>query len=256
MMNLFFRGEGQPLFAKKLLFIIARGLVSISLLYYLFLKIDWERLFDLLSEIRTGPLITAPLIIMIGYIFSSVRWNYILEKFEVFSKKSELYVYYLIGAFYSIFLPGVVGGDIIRIGLCKNRSKSSLGVVSASVLVERVCGVIALFLMGSVVYFYLPPELTISTLNYIPVITILTVLILIVVFSIAKRYKGILANNNIINRFFKKAVSSILPAIKLPYSALFMIIFLSALFQAADIMASYTLAKVLNLPIPLSFFLS
>lgn len=235
-----------------------RSLVSMVLLFYLFTIIEWNRLIDLLSGIKQGLLLLAPILLLIGFLFSATRWHYLLASLKIRQKIKELYIYYLMGVFYSIFLPGIIGGDIIRIGFCARETKSSIGIITTSVFVERVCGVIALFVMGSLVIFSLPSEfladLGYSIVKALPAVTALCLILMVTVFIIGRKFHESWLIEEKRSGWVKKLLQILNLVICLPYTTVLSLFVFSALFQAADILASFAIAKALNIAVPLNLF--
>lgn len=220
--------------------------------------IEWDRLVVLVSEIEKGVLLLAPILLMIGLLFAAIRWDHLLAKLKVRPKIKDLYVYYLVGVFYSIFLPGVMGGDVVRIGICAKESNSSVGMITTSVFIERLCGVIVLFVMGSMVILWLPSEL-LSALGdpvtkTLPAVTALSVVLVVAAFVIIRRFQDKYLERQKRNGIIKKLVEMLHPVIRLPPSAFLAVIVFSGLFQAAEILASFAIAKALNIAVPLHLF--
>jgi uncharacterized protein (TIRG00374 family) len=245
------------LIRRKLLLII-QGIVSSALLFYLFTIIEWKRLIILIADIEKVPLFIAPGILMTGFLFSSIRWQNLLDSLKIRQKIKALYKYYLIGLFYSIFLPGIIGGDIIRISICAKETKSSIGLITTSALIERICGVITLFVIGSLLIFTLPANVLLALgdpmTKTLPFLTCLLLFLLVLVYAIFRNFhfKWLIENNKYGLR--KKFVQVVNLVIRLPYSVLLHLFFYSALFQASDIIASFAIAKALNIPVSLTLF--
>jgi len=240
------------------LFVIVRGLVSLLLLLYLISIIEWHRLASILSEIEIGFLFIAPVLLLVGLFFSAIRWKHLLASLKIHQTIKNLYVYYLMGNFYSIFLPGVIGGDIIRVGFCASETKSSISVITTSVIVERLCGILVLFIIAAAVVFLLPSEI-LSSLGgtFIIIIVAGTCIGLIILIAIPLVFRELLGNylekektNKLMNRF-----SQILNMVtRLPFFTLISLFVFSALFQAADIFSSFIIARALNIDVPLLLF--
>ena len=47
---------------------------------------------------------------------------------------------YLIGNFYSVLLPGVLGGDVVRAAMCRTKTGGTATAVLASIGIERGLG--------------------------------------------------------------------------------------------------------------------
>jgi len=241
---------------KKL--ILFRSLVSVVLLLFLITMIDWDRLRVLLTRIQVEYILAAPLLLLIGFVFSSIRWQHLLQRLNIRQKIKHLYAYYLIGSFYNIFLPGVIGGDVIRIGICSSETRSPLTTITISVLIERIAGILALFTIASLVIFSLPPRLVTALggliVKIIPAATVLSYVFLFIVFLIGRHVR----NQPLVEKKAVGWVKTLIQhrdlVIQIPKSTLLSLIFFSALFQAADILTSYMIAKALNIHVPLPVF--
>jgi glycosyltransferase 2 family protein len=78
---------------------------------------------------------------------SSIKWRLFLRDRGVGSSHIELFNLYLIGKFFSNFLPSMVGGDLARIYLL-GRQISSHAISAASVGLERATGIIGLTMLA------------------------------------------------------------------------------------------------------------
>jgi uncharacterized membrane protein YbhN (UPF0104 family) len=93
-----------------------------------------------------GPLMffAAAAIYIISLVFSSMRWNMLLpEKYPLW----RLFSLYMIGSFFSSFLPGVVGGDAVR-AYYLNKDSRKMSVSLASIFMDRYLGFVSLMLIG------------------------------------------------------------------------------------------------------------
>lgn len=233
---------------KTRLLIFFRGSVSFGLLFYLVTFIEWGRLHTLLLKTHKVYLILAPVIFLTGFFFAAKRWQLILSHMNIFEKKINLYMYYLISTFYSIFLPGVIGGDVVRVGLCATRTNSKTKAIIASAFAERISGIIILFVVASLCIFILPDEIImelgspiINTLN-------ITSLLFIFIFLIFVIIRWIIKNKTV---HLSEKISLVR---NLPMITILSIFLLSAFFQAADIFSSYLISQALHLNISLSVF--
>lgn len=100
--------------------------------------------------------LAAAALLMAGQAVAALRWKVVL------GAGSPPWAYltrlYYIGAFFSLFLPTVVGGDVVRAAAAAQATRRPGGVV-ASVLVDRLLGVLALVVYG-LVGILLAPDVT------------------------------------------------------------------------------------------------
>jgi uncharacterized protein (TIRG00374 family) len=83
----------------------------------------------------------------LGLVISAIRWQILIKAQEDWAPISFLAKSYLVGSFFNLFLPTRIGGDVVRIWNGSRYSKSLLK-SSAIVLVERLSGVLVLFLFA------------------------------------------------------------------------------------------------------------
>jgi len=246
------------LLLKKRLLSTLRILISVAFLSYLFWLLDLKRLTDLFSSIDKRLIIIAPFLILAGLMASAIRWKYLLESLHTCQSIARLYGYYLIGVFYSILLPGAIGGDVIRIGICSSETKSSITRITASVLMERTCGVAVLFIAASLFVFTLPQKMIsdFGSLMIIglPSITAIMIIISLSAYFLTRKYKYIFMRKEHTNRWISKLVQLIDLATEMPIHIIIITFVLTALFQASDILTTFIISKALNINIPLSLF--
>jgi uncharacterized protein (TIRG00374 family) len=83
----------------------------------------------------------------LGLLISAVRWQILIKAQDDWVPIGFLAKSYLVGSFFNLFLPTRIGGDVVRIWDGSRYSKS-LVKSTAIVLVERLSGVIVLFLFA------------------------------------------------------------------------------------------------------------
>jgi uncharacterized membrane protein YbhN (UPF0104 family) len=132
---------------RRRLLVIVRVVVSGALLAYVLLKAD------LPSFVARWPGISQPLLALAlalqltGVFVSSLKWWLLLRA----AKQPVAYLWtvrtYLVGQFFSNFLPTSIGGDAVRV-FRLNQLVGRLGLAIASVFVERITGFLALTIIG------------------------------------------------------------------------------------------------------------
>jgi uncharacterized protein (TIRG00374 family) len=123
---------------------VGLGLLGWVVLYY------WEPSGDspglahaLHNGIRVAPLILALVICTASVLLTFVRWYVLVRAQDMpFSLKNAMRLG-LIGYFVSTFLPGSVGGDVIKAAFLA-RQQSRRAVAVATVLLDRVIGLVGL----------------------------------------------------------------------------------------------------------------
>jgi uncharacterized membrane protein YbhN (UPF0104 family) len=236
---------------------IAKCCVSLGLLVYLVCLVDWGRAIETLGEAVRLPLFVAPFILLTGLGISSLRWCLILVDSEVNFSAWQAYRGYWLGLFYGIFLPGVLGGDAVRIGLCTQRTNCPVGTATASVLLERISGILALFGMAFVVYLVSPA--TLSSLLTAGDTRLIAALAVVGILGMA----AVLLGRQVWMRWLPKegangvwafVRSAMLTLGTLRGRTLVLVLMLSAMFQATNTVVTFLLAQATGLDLPLTVF--
>ena len=124
--------------------------VSAGLITYLFYTLDWKQVANL--DIITLAILPVGLLIGLFFLtFMAARWKILVEmqSIENFTF-AEAYRGYLIGCFFNIFMPGAIGGDLLRIKYCLNSCKIGIKKAGLVVITERVFGLAALAILFSI----------------------------------------------------------------------------------------------------------
>ena len=127
--------------------LIGKILVSITLLGYLLWRVDLKLLYTLISKLALWAIVLV-IFARIGSIACHIfRWHYLLKSraIEVPLRSSVRLI--LVGNFFSLFLPGNIGGDVYRVYGIKAEAKSLLQ-STGLVVFERYCGFLADFILA------------------------------------------------------------------------------------------------------------
>ena len=127
--------------------------LTVVLLYLVFRRVGFAELLDTISQADlTWVLISlslSPFIIFTGVI----KWKILLESQGVSVPLWRLYALYLVGRFFSNFLPSNVGGDVVRGYELGNYTKDGAAAM-ASVFMERFTGFVMLVVMACISFFF------------------------------------------------------------------------------------------------------
>ena len=128
--------------------------VTAVCLWYVSKKIDWVLTWKLLQQSNKWWLVAAAVLFILSKAVSSFRLNIYFKCIGVhLSEVANLKLYWL-GMFYNLFLPGGIGGDAYKVILLNRNKKQSVKLLSASVLLDRVSGVVGLAILAAI-YFAL-----------------------------------------------------------------------------------------------------
>ena len=128
---------------------LVRLLVTVAILVYLAADIDMAVAARAVLSVRPGHLIAVLGLVAIDRSVMILRWILLLRGSGVAIEPSRAASIFLISSFVGSFLPAGVGGDAARAyGLSRQDATGSEAL--ASVVVDRVLGILSLVLMGLV----------------------------------------------------------------------------------------------------------
>ncbi len=124
-------------------------LVSAALIYFVFTKLDFKEVADILGKTKLFYLALAALFIALSKVFASFRLNLYFHQLGVLlTQKSNLKLY-LLGMFYNLFLPGGIGGDAYKGYIIQKRFPVKTKRVISALILDRLSGLLLIFLFSS-----------------------------------------------------------------------------------------------------------
>jgi uncharacterized membrane protein YbhN (UPF0104 family) len=136
-----------PLSLKQILKII----ISVVLLAFLLHYTGFE---DTLKKLSQANLWYVPVGIALylgSQLISAYRWKFLSAPLGFRLSFREFYDYYLIGMFFNLFLPGAIGGDMLRMVYLAKSAQRKKREALLTLLAERGVGLVALLLLTSLV---------------------------------------------------------------------------------------------------------
>lgn len=132
------RGDGRSriLTASKLI-------VGVALLAFLITRTDVGRLVERLESVDLYWLLLVLILPHLGIVLSTLKWQLLLQCVNVTASLGRLVRLYLVGTFFSNFLPTMVGGDVVR-AYQLGRESGDHGAVAVATFLERYIGLGAL----------------------------------------------------------------------------------------------------------------
>jgi len=246
------KGRGQLAFLGKILF-------SGVLLAVLFWRVDREVFIRTLQVLPAHTYLGALGLYALSHFLSIIRWQLLLAAEGIQVPLWRLAVLYLQGAFFNLFLPSLIGGDIFR-GYAIHRTTQGHDAAIASVLLDRLTGfaaliAIALTAQGLAFQRVQDARLLLITLAVTGVFVLVTVGLL---HDRAKRLaQGIFRIPNLAR--FQSKLQGLIEALhryRSHHRAIGQALLLSAVLQALVILAYYVVGSGLSLGVPiLDFFL-
>lgn len=124
--------------------------VSIALLGLLFHYVDLDSVLARLQQVNYWWVVLACAVLMAGQVLSAIRWTWLARGLGLIVRTSRKIKIYFLGMFLSLFLPSTIGGDFAR-GFLLARGRQGAGwTAAASIILERVNGLLALTLITSI----------------------------------------------------------------------------------------------------------
>lgn len=98
-----------------------------------------------------GKLLLASVAVLpLTYIFTTFRWQRLLAALGIVLPLSRTFVLNMVGCFYSTFMPGSTGGDVLKAYYAAKAAPSRRTGAVMSVIVDRGLGLLALIMLGGV----------------------------------------------------------------------------------------------------------
>jgi uncharacterized protein (TIRG00374 family) len=127
--------------------LLLRTAVTVAVLVLIFRRVDLSRVLDAVRQARPAWALLALVVCSTTFLASSWKWRGLLARLGIVRRWWMLIRLYLAGFFVSAFLPGTVGGDLVRCHMLRPASGVLRAV--ASVLLERLTGVVAMVTIAS-----------------------------------------------------------------------------------------------------------
>lgn len=127
---------------RRKLFFYARLVISLCLVVVLLTSIDVSKLGRSITHKGWFYLAIIVLVVNLDRILMSYKWNILLRAKGIVFSFFDVVKSYYVGTFWGIFLPGTVGGDVVRAYRVSGQTESTKDIVS-SVILERVLGSVA-----------------------------------------------------------------------------------------------------------------
>jgi uncharacterized protein (TIRG00374 family) len=249
--------------AKRYVRIAIQTIVSVGLLVLLGVLAVKYDVWDSIRVIDRGDVAIAGAVLLVACVVNSVRWKLLLNNAGIDRPLRELTGLYVIGIFFSMFLPTGTGGDVVRVyELARKSGKLAAAVVAT--LQERLLGLGMSMLIGlgaSIYYFdRLPPSLRVWVLlaqiaGPVGVALLLYPMVFMKPFAVLWRRapRGI-AEHKIVGRI-ATMVTSLTAVPPLPPVRLLLVLLVSAIGVTLSISVYWLLGRSLSVGVGLGGFL-
>lgn len=136
-------------FLRRRIGLILRVIFSALLIY--FLVRNKETLYECyghMREARVGWLLVGLALLGVTMVVSTYRWKILLAVQDIHMEYRALFPLNMIGQFFSAFLLGVTGGDVMKIYYISQANPEKRSAASLSVVFDRIQGLLGIMLWG------------------------------------------------------------------------------------------------------------
>lgn len=129
-------------------------IISLAILFLLFTKIPFERIVSIIGYSKVPLFFLAVLVGALSIFINAVRWQILLKYLGYKYDLKLLSKLTFMSLFFNIYLPGGVIGDVARVAILPGQKSSKeernahLTKVAASVVTDRVAGMVGLMLLA------------------------------------------------------------------------------------------------------------
>jgi uncharacterized protein (TIRG00374 family) len=132
-----------------------KPLVSVLLYAAIFYFTDLSAIRARLWAARVDLVAACVLLYGLGQVLSAWRWHLLLRPVDLDVPLPRLIGFYFIGMFFNLFLPTIVGGDVVK-ALLLSRETRAPAPATVSVFMERNVGLLALLGVATVAAWWAP----------------------------------------------------------------------------------------------------
>jgi hypothetical protein len=213
---------------------------------------------SIIKKIDLFYFLIALFIFIFTYYLGILRWQVLLRGAQIVVPFSRVVLSYLMGLAVNLFVPSTVGGDLARGLDLSIYSSSSKPKVIATVILDRICGYIAVVIIASVSliigYKYINDTAVLISFGILALVLIVILLILFSkgIFNFSIRIFGRFEIiKNILNKF-NEAIN--LFRLKSRLRIIQYSLFLAFLIQLGAVFLTYFIAKSLGIEIEIIYF--
>jgi uncharacterized membrane protein YbhN (UPF0104 family) len=135
--------EGGTINRNHVLLALAKAIVSVGLLLFLFKRIPLDQFATAARGVRGEWLAGAGLLLFGSNLLGAWQWNRLLHVVDIRIPFWKVCAYYHVGLFFNNFLPAGIGGDIARVADSSRHGSTKTAALSA-VMMDRLIGTVAI----------------------------------------------------------------------------------------------------------------
>jgi uncharacterized protein (TIRG00374 family) len=147
-------------FLRRRLGLIFRAAVTILFGFLVVRSANWSNVWTNIRTMDLRWLVAAFFAFLPTLLIVSWRWRLLLGAHDVHLRYWRVFELNMIGQFFSAFLVGTTGGDVIKIFYVARKVPDKRAAVGFTVIVDRVIGMVAMLFFGVLLSFTQLPLLT------------------------------------------------------------------------------------------------
>ena len=224
--------------ANRIFLLVLKLTISSAFLYIVLSRTGPERVFSILKDMSLSAFVSAVLLSLFAQFISTLRWKLLLPgKLGI----RKLFSLYMIGSFFNIMLPGLIGGDAVKaFYLYKASGRGSLTL--ASIFMDRYLGFVMLVVICAIAFPFGYSYFQNSAVTWGLPLTVLVFIISSLLFFSLRLGKRIKILSEIYGYFYSYWNQK---------GIILMALLISVLVQLLNIFAVYILALGLGKHIPI-----
>ncbi|MGB5171551.1 lysylphosphatidylglycerol synthase transmembrane domain-containing protein [Eudoraea sp.] len=138
---------------------LLKVLFSFALLYFVFNKIAFAEVWQLIQKANPFYILLATLFFIASKLFAALRLNLFIHQLDIPLTHRSNFKLYLLGMFYNLFLPGGIGGDAYKGYVLKKEFQIKTKRVVSILLLDRLSGLLLIFQFACIFAFILRQSL-------------------------------------------------------------------------------------------------
>lgn len=135
---------------RKRLITLLKIIFSVLLIYFVFTKIPFKEVWNVLKTINIGSLLLAITFFILSKLIAAFRLNLYFHQLRIYLTQWSNARLYLLGMFYNLFLPGGIGGDAYKGYVIKKQFDVATKRVVAILLLDRLSGLLLLLIYACI----------------------------------------------------------------------------------------------------------
>lgn len=135
---------------RKKLITVAKIAISAILIYFIFTKVDFKEVLNIVRKTNPFYLVLAILFFVASKVLASIRLNLYFHELDIKLTQKSNFKLYLLGMFYNLFLPGGIGGDAYKGYLIKKKFEVDTKKIVSVLVLDRLSGLLLLFIYACV----------------------------------------------------------------------------------------------------------